>query len=427
MKLFVSENRRFLMQENGAPFFYLGDTAWQLFHRLTPAESVHYLEDRAAKKFTVIQAALLAELGGLDTPNANGDLALFNNDPTTPNEKYFQHADFVLRRANELGLVMGVLPTWGDKWNQSFGTGPEIFTPENAAIYGEWLGRRYRDYSLIWILGGDRPLVNETHRAIIEAMAAGLKAGEGARSGSRRHLMTFHPKNSQSSSQYFQNADWLDFNMLQSGHHGKDVPNDALIARDYAATPTKPCLDAEPCYESHPVIKPGWKERPLDRFDDYDVRKAAYRALFAGACGHTYGSHDIWMFWEPGLPESRRPRSHWRESLHLPGAAQMQHARALLESKPFFSRIPDQSLILKNVTPLYATRDEGNTSALIYFPQSTPATIDTSRFSGEVVASWFDPRDGSSQEIGAVTAGQHEFQPPGTETTPDWILVLDTI
>jgi uncharacterized protein DUF4038 len=34
-RLKVSDNKRFLVQEDGKPFFYLGDTAWELFHRLT--------------------------------------------------------------------------------------------------------------------------------------------------------------------------------------------------------------------------------------------------------------------------------------------------------------------------------------------------------------------------------------------------------
>lgn len=409
------------MQEDGSPFFFLGDTAWMLFQRLNAEETVEYLEDRAKKKFNVIQAVLLPEFDGLNTPNANGDVPLIDHDPEKPNEKYFQYIDFVVQKTEELGMRMGLLPTWGDKWFQSYGTGPEVFTPENARVYGEYLGKRYRNAPVIWILGGDRPVETGTHRAIIDAMAAGLKIGDGG-----RNLLTFHPKNSQSSSQYFQNADWLDFNMIQSGHHAKDVANDAFVARDYYATPIKPTLDSEPCYENHPVIKPGWEENPI-RFSDYDIRRAAYRALFAGACGHTYGSHDIWMFWEPGRPERRRPRTHWRESLQLPGAAQMQHARTLLESKPFFSRIPDQSIILKNATPLYATRDAESTFALVYFPRSVEATIDLRGFSNSVKALWFDPRNGFSQEIGIFKNAPQQFEPPAVEDAADWVLVLDVI
>jgi hypothetical protein len=66
-----------------------------------------------------------------------------NDDPTRPNEDYFRHVDWVIQKANSLGIVVGLLPTWGDKYNRLRGKGPEIFTPKNARVFGEWLGRRY--------------------------------------------------------------------------------------------------------------------------------------------------------------------------------------------------------------------------------------------------------------------------------------------
>ncbi len=84
----VSENKRFLVHEDDAPFFWLGDTAWELFHRLNRKETVKYLEKRREQGFTVIQAVVLAELDGLNTPNANGDRPLIDNDPAMPNKSY---------------------------------------------------------------------------------------------------------------------------------------------------------------------------------------------------------------------------------------------------------------------------------------------------------------------------------------------------
>ncbi len=130
----VSENHRFLVFEDGTPFFYLGDTAWELLHRLSKPDAEKYLENRRQKGFTVIQAVALAELDGLNDPNAEGDLPLIDNDPAKPNEKYFAHVDWVIKRAEEKGIFIGLLPTWGDKWNKKWGVGPEIFTPENAKI-----------------------------------------------------------------------------------------------------------------------------------------------------------------------------------------------------------------------------------------------------------------------------------------------------
>src|SRR3954470_18038333 len=80
-KLKVSDNRHFLVHDDGTPFFWLGDTAWELFHRLKREEADHYLTNRANKGFTVIQAVVLAEMDGLNTPNAYGHRPLDNNDP----------------------------------------------------------------------------------------------------------------------------------------------------------------------------------------------------------------------------------------------------------------------------------------------------------------------------------------------------------
>jgi hypothetical protein len=52
----VSENKRFLVTADGQPFFWLGDTAWELFHRLNREEAERYLKNRADLRFTVIQA-----------------------------------------------------------------------------------------------------------------------------------------------------------------------------------------------------------------------------------------------------------------------------------------------------------------------------------------------------------------------------------
>lgn len=285
-RLRVAPNKRFLVKQDGSPFFYLGDTAWELFHRLSRAEADLYLRDRAAKGFTVIQAVVLAELDGLTAPNAYGDLSLENNDPARPVEAYFRHVDFIIKRAGELGLYVGVLPTWGDKWNRKWGVGPEIFTPENAEKFGEFLGRRYRASPVIWILGGDRNPENETHLGVVRALARGLGKGDGG-----AHLMTYHPQGWSSSSQFFHGDDWLDFNMFQSGHGARDAANYQFTTRDRELTPPKPTLDGEARYEDHPVDwKPekGW-------FDAADVRQAAYWSMLAGAYGHTYGNHDICM------------------------------------------------------------------------------------------------------------------------------------
>lgn len=419
MQLKISKNRRFLVYEDCRPFFYLGDTAWELFHRLSREKADHYLRTRAGQGFTVIQAVVLAE-HEYASPNPYGDHPLIDLDPTQPNEAYFEHVDWIVDRAMELGMVVGMLPTWGDKWNCKWGKGPEIFTPENARAFGLFLGRRYREKPIIWILGGDRPIETETHREIIREMAAGLTEGDGG-----THLKTFHPMGQQTSSLYFHSEDWLDFNMYQTGHsRNRDCYN--LIAHDYSLSPVKPCMDAEPGYEDHPN---GFK--PENGYlDDYDVRKSAYWDLFAGAFGHTYGCHDIWQFLDTNrFPAVSSARTPWREALQLPGANQMRHLRSLMESRPMLCRIPDQSLIVSGMGSesdhVQATRSEDGSYAFIYFPTCKPVTINLTRLSGQtILARLYDPRTGTATDIGEFPQGQSaEFTPPAEG--PDWILILD--
>jgi hypothetical protein len=416
----ISENRRYLIHDDGRPFFYLGDTAWELFHRLNRPEADHYLRDRAAKGFSVIQAVVLAEADGLRVPNPYGHLPLEECDPERPVEAYFEHVDYIVNRAAALGLHVGLLPTWGDKWNPGkWGKGPEVFTPESAHRYGLFLGRRYADAPLIWVLGGDRVVETAGHRAVLEAMAAGLREGDGG-----RHLITLHPPGGHTSSEYFHAAEWLDFNMWQSGH-ARNRDNYACIAHDYGLSPTKPCMDAEPGYEDHSA---GFN---LDNgyLDDYDVRKSAYWALFAGAHGHTYGCHPVWQMWQAERQPYTWARRPWYEALQLPGASHMGHVRRLIESRPFLTRVPDPSLVTSEAGVgthhVEATRGEDGSYAFVYVPSGRPVEIDLEKLSGaDLVAHWYDPRTGAADCIGTLRrSGRREFTPP--PGGPDWVLVLD--
>jgi hypothetical protein len=419
----VSDNRRFLVREDGTPFFYLADTVWALFQRLDRDDADYYLRDRAGKGFTVIQATALSEFDGLRVPNPYGELPLHDGDPMRPNDAYFRHVDDVVDQAAALGLVVGLLPTWGDKVGPlKWGIGPEVFTPENAEPYGAFLGERYRDKPIIWILGGDRIPETDRQKAIWRAMAAGIRRGDNG-----QHLITYHPLGVDSSSTYFHDEPWLDFNMLQSCHLAWDRDNYNLIAQDYARVPTKPCLDGEPNYEDMPMhMSP-----ENGYFTAYDARKAAYWALFAGAHGHTYGANGVFQFWDGSQSDIFKPRRPWREALALPGASQMVYARRLLESRPFLQRVPDQSLLVSDpgagTDHIQATRANDGSYAFVYSASGQPFTIDLGKLSGRsVAASWYDPRTGAVQPAGNFpTESRRDFVPPTSGRDNDWVLVLD--
>jgi hypothetical protein len=434
-QLKVSENKRFLVTSDGKPFFWLGDTAWELFHRLKREEAHPYLEKRAKQGFTVIQAVAIAEFDGHSEPNVYGHLPLTDLDPARPAVKdgpdndYWDQVDYVVDRANALGLYVGFLPTWGRYWHDKVKDGQPLFTKENAAVYGEWLGRRYKDKGLIWILGGDRGIDNDAQRETIRALARGLRKGDGG-----GHLMTLHPPGGAGSSKWFHDDAWLDFNMRQNGHGTEFTGRYDQTRADYDRTQAKPVIDGEPLYEGHPI---SFNAKDLGHSLAADVRRPLYWDLFSGACGHTYGHHSVWQMWTPERKPINNPLVTWDEALGAPGAAQMLHGRRLIESRPFLTRIPDDSLIVSDRVPtsvpgagryrFVATRDSSGSYAMIYAPVGRAFKVQMSKSSGgKVKAWWFNPRSGTATEAGEfANTGEREFVPPDKGELIDWVLVLD--
>lgn len=428
----VSPNGHYLQHANGKAFFWLGDTAWELFHRLTLKEIIRYLDNRKSKGFNVIQAVALAEFNGLTVPNQNGELALINQNPETPNEQYFKFIDSVVALARSRSLYIGLLPTWGDKVTVQWGTGPAIFNQDNAYKYGKWIGNRYKESpNILWILGGDRPAVKDSSdwRPIWRAMATGILDATGGQA-----FITYHPSGGAfSTSQYIHHESWLHMNMNQSGHGGgHDVPIWERIARDFALLPHKPVLDAEPNYEDHPVNPwPKW-DPATGYYRDYDVRKQLYRSVFAGACGVTYGHHSIWQFYSPREEKINHADRTWTEALDRPGAYQAGYLIKLMQQRPLLQRIPDESLIASGQGEkgehACAFRDSSGSYLMVYLPVGKKITINTAAFPAEKLnAWWYNPRTGKPVRIstGIRREAHMNFTPPTTGPEDDWVLVLD--
>ncbi|NLE14068.1 MAG: DUF4038 domain-containing protein [Clostridiales bacterium] len=408
---------RHLASINGSTSYLIGDTAWELFSALDRDEAEHYLRTRSAQGFNMIQAVILAELDGLKAPNAYGRLPLKVGenglpDPLQPDidgeYSYFDHVEFIIDYADKLGLIMGILPTWGDKWNKaSWGKGPEIFTPENARGYGQWLAERLAPYSnIFWILGGDRSPEKPEHYAITDAMAEGIRKGDAA--AGRRRLMTFHPSGVRSSSEFFHDREWLDFNMLQSGH-GRPAPAAyELLSRDYNRTPVKPTMDGEQVYEDHPINF----DAGNGYYDAADVRVTMWRNLFSGSCGNTYGHHSVWcMNREPGGYFTMK----WDEALHRPAAQQIIHLRNFVDAHNPADMVPDEKLVTDNrhnANYIAAAVDAGNRRLYFAVPNGCPFRIDFSALpfavdGSNLSAKLYEPKTGETNNLVAISPGGH--------------------
>ena len=424
--LHISKDGRYICHEDGKLFFYLADTAWELFHKLNRKEAEMYLTDRAEKGFTVIQAVALAEKDGMRRSNAYGRLpvkivegGVF--DPLQPDldgeYSYWDHVDWIVKKAGELGLYVALLPVWGDKFEGMRGEGPHVLTPENSYAFGKWMGERYKDAgNIIWVMGGDRVFTTRRQLDALDAMARGLRAGDGG-----RYLITMHPAGGQHSSACAHQEDWLDFNMIQSGHTRSRF-NHEMIRKDYRKLPYKPVIDGEPNYEGHPEdfdVEKGY-------LDDADARRSAYWAVLSGACGHTYGHHSIWNF--VTLPDKDTKRGYfiadWQDALQHPGSGQMKHLRALVESVAFEEGKPADGLISGNLPGMnHVAALKGNNWLLAYSPNGICFDLEIPENLEK--AAWFNPRTGETGKAFSVKAGRIVcFVPPSAGRGSDWVLIL---
>lgn len=431
-RLRVSADHRYFQRPDGTPFFWLGDTGWLLFKKLDRAEAERYLEDRRAKGYNVIQAMVLHTQNDV---NAYGAAALINQDPGQPKVTpgndlsrpdeydFWDHVDWIVDKANEKGLYVGMVAAWG-----SIARGKRL-NETNVEAYAHFLAVRYKNRpNIIWITGGDTQGDRETE--------VWRKMGQVFRKEDPNHLITYHPFGRTQSSTWFHNEPWLDFNMFQSGHRRYDQDNTPgakgedswrYVTEDRALTPAKPTLDGEPSYEGipqglHDPKEPFWK--------DHDARRYAYWSVFAGAAGHTYGHSAVMQMHKSGNSGYGNTK-FWHDAVNDAGAAQMMHLKNLMLSRPYFQRVPDQTLIAgQNGTRYdYVIASRGSDYLFAYAYTGRPFKIRMGGISGGRVRGWwFNPRDGKTQQIGVFeNKGEREFVPPGAPAPGnDWVLVLDS-
>ncbi|HEY8784589.1 MAG TPA: glycoside hydrolase family 140 protein [Mucilaginibacter sp.] len=435
-RLQISANHRYFTAD-GKPFFWLGDTGWLLFTKLKREEAEQYLDTRSKQGFNVIQVMVLHGSGDV---NAYGDSALVNKNITIPKitagnafgkgdeYDYWDNIDWVISKAAEKGLYVAMVPVWG-----SVVKGAHI-NAEQAKVYAAFLGKRYKGRSnVIWMNGGD--IAGSDSTKVWNAIGNTLHALDPA------DLITYHPRGRTQSSTWFHDQPWLSFNTFQSGHRNysqdttkKDLhygeDNWRYVKADYNKNPIKPTLDAEPSYEKIPY---GLHDITLPRWTDADVRRYAYWSVFAGACGYTYGNNDVMQMHKPTDKHSAYgSKGYWYQSINDPGAQQMRYLKKLMLSRPYFERVPDQSLIAagqgEKYDRLIATR--GKNYAFVYTYNGREMPINTEKLAAKKIkASWYNPRDGQITTIGEFDkSNKLDFNPPGQKKNGnDWVLILDAI
>jgi hypothetical protein len=395
----VGPDHRHLVDQSGMPFLVQGDAPWSLIAGLTKEEAEVYLEVRRKQGFNSIIVNLI-EHKFRGPVNRYGEGPFTKpGDFSTPNEKYFEHADWVIRKAGEKGFQVFLAPIYLGYIGTDEGWIEEALAngPEKSRQWGRYVGKRYRNFdNLVWLIGGDRN--PETAREDVDAVARGIKEFDD------RHIFTAHCHPENSAIDQYGKDGWLDLNDTYT--YG--IVH-SMLMRDYGREPAMPFVLVESTYEGE------------HNASAVQVRRQAYWALLCGATGQFMGNRPVWLF-DPG----------WEAALTSAGARDMTRLKSLFMSRRWDELVPDvkHEVVVdglgefRGLDYLAAARTVDGGTVIAYLPTARPFTVDMTKISGKMANGWwFNPRTGKSDSAGTFpTSGKKQFDPPGEG---DWVLVLD--
>lgn len=399
------DGSRYLVDQNGAPFLWSGDTAWSLIAQLSLDDANRYLDDRKAKGFNVILVNLLEHRFATRAPaNIAGDAPFSGRPFSSPNDKYFSHADEVIRAAGQRGIAVLLSPLYLGWGCNAEGWCGEVSRASEAEMYswGRYVGSRYARFdNIVWLIGGDTDPAPV--RANVLAMVRGIAETDS------RHLMTAHNDETTARTRW-PNQDWLSIDNVYS--YSATLYNE--LRATYRASPAMPYFLLESTYEREHGVT------------EQRLRAAAYWTMLSGAMGHTFGNCPVWHF---GAAASWCGSSDWQGNLSSRGAIDAMHLFRLFASRPWHTLIPDlASVVLTSGQSsgsdlALAARANDGATVIAYIPSQRPVTINMAKVSGgTATAWWYAPTTGIATLLGTVpTTGSRTFWPPGGDS----VLVID--
>jgi hypothetical protein len=396
----VSENHRFLIDAHGIPFLLQGDAAWSLIANTTNEEAKVYLRDRKSKGFNAILVNLIEHKFARNAPKNSYGEAPFSDvsDLGLPNEKYFQHADWVIGEAARNGLIVLLAPVYLGYPGLDEGFYDEVMAngPEKCQAYGRFLGKRYASFdNIIWVMGGDRD--PGLAREDVDMVAYGIRESD------RRHLMSAHCHSESSPIEQYPGS-WLQV----SSSYAYEIVHQRLTW-DFERKPAMPLFLIESVYEGE------------HNSSEVQIRRQAYWAILCGEFGHVMGNFPIWSF-SPG----------WQAAMDAPGSLAMMHWGRLFRSLPWYDLVPDSEhkIVTAGIGEFWgndylaAAATPDGATMVAYMPNARTVTVNLALLArGQAVAWWFEPRSGKATSAGTFdSTGSRQFTPP---SEGDWVLVLE--
>ncbi len=427
-----STNPRILVDQDNVPFLLVGDAPQTLIVNVSTADAAYYLADRAGRGLNSLWIEVLCVEYGGGRPDASlmdGTKPFTKTIPgthyydlTAPNEAYFAHAYQIIRMVAEDGIVVLLDPL------DPIGFMPTALAngPTRCRAYGQYLGKRFKDFpNIIWLNGADFQTWRvPADEAVMTAIARGIKDED--------------PNNLQT----------IELNYDASC--SLDDPNWApIVGLNLAYTYYATYAEVLHCYNQSAKIPVFMGEAQYEYVRNQDeeggsphvLRMQEYWSMLSGVTGQLYGNKYIWV----NLPG-------WKSHLDSPGIIQLGYMENLFKARKWYDLVPDQKHAFVtagyghfiSTGPRFANNPAGygnhdyvtaavtpdGTLGMAYLPQGGTITVDMSKLQKGITARWFDPTEnafGAIADSPFSNRGTHSFTSPRKNSAgaPDWVLVLE--
>jgi hypothetical protein len=383
----VSDDRRTLAYADGTPLLWIGDTCWAAPVHATDIDWRSYIANRARKGYTVLQVSIAPDWALAEARRPVAPFLSTLPDITKPNPAYFQRLDRLISAANARGLVVlmvGLIET------------PYRYPPPaQVATLSRYVAARYAAHAVIFSPSFDS--------GIREAET--LASAEAVREAAPSSLVTMHMGTGVGPR--FHNANWLSFDMVQSGHNGGDARRQSaravgMPAEVLALPGRKPVINGEAIYEG-------------DLGGAYDVRRTAWLSVLSGAVGYTAGINQLYR-WDDDAPAM----------MDAPSSDQVGLLGRVLRAVPWWTLDPAPGRILNQpddrarLMAFALTPDRS--LGVAYLPGNAAVELDLSGLPATCRALWVSPSTGRWRTGASVTPSPKVSLTPPDER--DWLLVL---
>ncbi len=427
----ISANHRYLVDQHEAPFLIVGDTPQGLMGRLSEKDADFYFADREAHGVNAL-GWIDVECAGHDYPTnaeattsdgirpftgfVSGGTDFTHYDLSKPNEAYFVRLDHIVQLAANHHLAVFLDPMETIGW---------LATLRNNGVkaayaYGQYLGNRYRSFrNVSWINGNDFNLWTvPSDDDLVQAVAKGIRSVAPG----QLQTVELHVRTSSS----FDDPRWIPLIELNSVYTYS--PTYIQMLHSYNQTPVAPAYLVEAHYDLEDV------GTPPDYGTPNVLRREEYWTMLSGGTGQFYGNAYTWSF-----------KDGWQSNIDTPGVEQIGYWKSFFSSIRWQDLVPDQDhsvvtagfgsfgdVDTKVSASDYSTaaKTSDGSTVVVYMPTVRAITINMSTMRGPAKARWFDPSNGTFQDVAGgpfINNGSQQFTPPGKnhDGDGDWVLLLE--